>query len=65
MPRFQVSFMIKDWVQVSVDADDEKSAKEKAEKKLEEIYSAKSGTECIDGTTTYIGCLNESELDIN
>ncbi len=57
--------MVKDWVQISVDADSEQKAKERAEKKLHKLYNAESGIDCVDGTTTYLGCLNESEIDID
>lgn len=63
MARYQVNFMIKDWVQVSVDADDEKTARERAEKKLDKLYG--KGIDCVDGKTTYLGCLNETEMDLD
>ena len=64
MPRYQVNFMIKDWVQISVDADDEQEARSRASKKLDKAYD-KYGIEYVDGKTICLGCLNESEIDTN
>lgn len=64
MSRYQVNFIVKDWVHVLVDADNENKARERAEKRLGGVYDGK-GIECVDGKTTYIGCLNESEINLD
>ncbi len=63
MPRFQVGFVVRDWLTVKVEAENEKRAKEKAEEKMNNVYN-KSDIECNDGKTDYVGITNLDVLDI-
>jgi hypothetical protein len=62
MPRYNVSYVEKDWVSIIVDADTEEQAKVKARKKLDAVYD-KSGIDVNDCKTEFVGITNEDALD--
>jgi len=65
MSQFQVNFVIKNWVTIVVDADNKETAREKAKTKFDKLHNSKNQMGCIDGKSVCLGCLNESEIDVD
>lgn len=62
MARYQVSFLVRDWIQVEVSAEDENEARAKGQKIVDKnLY--KNGVDCIDGKTDFAGITNLDVLD--
>jgi len=61
MANYTVNFVIRDWVEVNVDAKDESEAKEKAEKIVNNCY--KKDIITVDGKTEYVGVTNLSIIN--
>lgn len=63
MARFQVMYLITDWVGTEVIAKDENEAREKVDKLIRKLDYRNSIFESIDGKTQFVGTTNLDLVD--
>ena len=63
MSQFTVYYVVRDWVEVKVAAQDEKTAKEIALKKVEESGYKDKAIDIVDGKTEFAGITLNDIID--
>lgn len=62
MQEYNITFVVKDWIGITLKAKDEDDAKAKAQKQIDAIY-VNTKIDWIDGTHTYCGITNNTLID--
>lgn len=66
MPQYTVYYVIKDWLEVKVNAENEEQARKISKKKMDDVTYKDKAIDTVDGTTEFAGIvLNDVTDQIN